>query len=74
MFCIGGYYSYSYAKCFASAIWERVCKEDPLSLETGAAIRTKFLQHGGAKDRAQLMILLVMELQGATKIMDMEEV
>lgn len=50
-----GYYSYLYAKCFASTIWERVCKEDPLSLETGAAIRTKLLQHGGAKDPAQLL-------------------
>ncbi|KAJ9553243.1 hypothetical protein OSB04_017288 [Centaurea solstitialis] len=50
-----GYYSYLYAKCFASTIWERVCKEDPLSLDTGTAIRTKFLQHGGAKDPAQLL-------------------
>ncbi|XP_021977410.1 mitochondrial intermediate peptidase, mitochondrial [Helianthus annuus] len=50
-----GYYSYLYAKCFASTIWERVCKDDPLSLETGTAIRTKFLQHGGAKDPAQLL-------------------
>lgn len=51
-----GYYSYLYAKCFASTIWERVCKDDPLSLETGTAIRTKFLQHGGAKDPKQLLI------------------
>ncbi|KAI3517585.1 hypothetical protein L1887_16800 [Cichorium endivia] len=50
-----GYYSYLYAKCFASSIWERVCKEDPLSLETGTAIRTKLLQHGGAKEPAQLL-------------------
>ncbi|KVH88373.1 Metallopeptidase, catalytic domain-containing protein [Cynara cardunculus var. scolymus] len=50
-----GYYSYLYAKCFASTIWERVCKDDPLSLETGSAIRTKLLQHGGAKDPAQLL-------------------
>ncbi|PWA48558.1 zincin-like metalloprotease [Artemisia annua] len=50
-----GYYSYLYAKCFASTIWERICKDDPLSLETGTAIRKKFLQHGGAKDPAQLL-------------------
>lgn len=50
-----GYYSYLYAKCFASTIWERVCKEDPLSLETGTVIRTKLLQHGGAKEPAQLL-------------------
>ncbi|KAL8217979.1 hypothetical protein R6Q57_021352 [Mikania cordata] len=50
-----GYYSYLYAKCFASTIWERVCKDDPLSLETGTSIRTKFLQHGGAKDPVQLL-------------------
>ncbi|GJZ56903.1 mitochondrial intermediate peptidase, mitochondrial isoform X1, partial [Tanacetum coccineum] len=49
------YYSYLYAKCFASTIWERICKDDPLSLETGTAIRTKLLQHGGAKDPAQLL-------------------
>ncbi|KAL4574877.1 hypothetical protein LXL04_021717 [Taraxacum kok-saghyz] len=51
-----GYYSYLYAKCFASTIWERVCKEDPLSLETGTAIRRKLLEHGGAKDPSKLLI------------------
>nr|XP_043613956.1 mitochondrial intermediate peptidase, mitochondrial isoform X2 [Erigeron canadensis] len=50
-----GYYSYLYAKCFASTIWERVCKDDPVSLETGTAIRTKFLQQGGAKDADLLL-------------------
>ncbi|XP_047332042.1 mitochondrial intermediate peptidase, mitochondrial [Impatiens glandulifera] len=51
-----GYYSYLYAKCFASTIWEKNCEEDPLSSATGSAIRRKFLQHGGAKDPASLLI------------------
>ncbi|CAI9304310.1 unnamed protein product [Lactuca saligna] len=38
---------------------ERVCKEDPVSLETGTAIRTKLPQHGGANDPAQLLNDLV---------------
>ncbi|KAH0449009.1 hypothetical protein IEQ34_022809 [Dendrobium chrysotoxum] len=50
-----GYYSYLYAKCFAATIWEKVCRDDPLSLSTGTAIRTKFLQHGGAKDPSNLL-------------------
>lgn len=50
-----GYYSYLYAKCFAASIWQKVCKEDPLSLSTGAALRTKFLQHGGAREPADLL-------------------
>lgn len=54
-----GYYSYLYAKCFASTIWEKVCKEDPLSLGTGTALRTKFLHHGGAKDPAAMLTDLV---------------
>lgn len=54
-----GYYSYLYAKCFASTIWNKICKEDPLSLHTGSALRTKFLQHGGAKDPASLLNDLV---------------
>jgi intermediate peptidase len=54
-----GYYSYLYAKCFASTIWDKICKDDPLSLETGSALRTKFLQHGGAKDPASILIDLV---------------
>ncbi|CAI9288662.1 unnamed protein product [Lactuca saligna] len=47
--------SYLYAKYFASTLWERVCKEDPLSLETGTIIRKKLLQHGGSKDPTQLL-------------------
>ncbi|KAG5616674.1 hypothetical protein H5410_016498 [Solanum commersonii] len=50
-----GYYSYLYAKCFATSIWQRMCQEDPLSLDTGSALRTKFLQHGGAKDPADIL-------------------
>ncbi|KAF8379289.1 hypothetical protein HHK36_028722 [Tetracentron sinense] len=50
-----GYYSYLYAKCFAATIWHEVCLEDPLSLATGSALRTKFLQHGGAKDPDDLL-------------------
>lgn len=50
-----GYYSYLYAKCFAATIWEKVCYDDPLSLSTGTAIRTKLLQHGGAKDPSDLL-------------------
>nr|XP_015877903.2 mitochondrial intermediate peptidase, mitochondrial isoform X2 [Ziziphus jujuba var. spinosa] len=54
-----GYYSYLYAKCFAATIWQKLCQEDPLSLTTGTALRTKFLQHGGAKEPADLLKDLV---------------
>ncbi|KAJ8536697.1 hypothetical protein K7X08_035098 [Anisodus acutangulus] len=54
-----GYYSYLYAKCFATTIWQRMCQEDPLSLDIGSALRTKFLQHGGAKDPADILNDLV---------------
>ncbi|KAG9452439.1 hypothetical protein H6P81_005343 [Aristolochia fimbriata] len=51
----GGYYSYLYARCFAATIWQQVCLEEPLSSTTGSALRTEFLQHGGAKDAVQLL-------------------
>ncbi|KAM1231890.1 hypothetical protein ACFX13_042515 [Malus domestica] len=54
-----GYYSYLYARCFAATIWQKLCHEDPLSLTTGTALRTKLLQHGGAKDPADLLNGLV---------------
>ncbi|XP_052197196.1 mitochondrial intermediate peptidase, mitochondrial isoform X2 [Diospyros lotus] len=54
-----GYYSYLYAKCFAATIWEKLCRDDPLSLATGSALRARFLQHGGAKDPANLLNDLV---------------
>ncbi|KAJ0971041.1 hypothetical protein J5N97_019000 [Dioscorea zingiberensis] len=50
-----GYYSYLYARCFASTIWKQVCCEDPLSPAVGAAIRSKLLRYGGAKDPANLL-------------------
>lgn len=54
--CIfAGYYSYLYAKCFASTIWQSICEEDPLSLSTGRLLRDKFFKHGGAKDPAELL-------------------
>ncbi|OMO85833.1 Peptidase M3A/M3B [Corchorus capsularis] len=54
-----GYYSYLYAKCFAATIWKKLCQEDPLSPATGAALRTKLLQHGGAKAPADILTDLV---------------
>lgn len=34
-------YIYLYGACFAAAIWEKICKEGPLSvLATGTALRT----------------------------------
>ncbi|KAK9292090.1 hypothetical protein L1049_020046 [Liquidambar formosana] len=54
-----GYYSYLYAKCIAATIWQKLCQEDPLSLATGSALRTKFLQHGGTEDPAGLLNDLV---------------
>lgn len=54
-----GYYSYLYAKCFAATIWKKLCEEDPLSLTTGALLRTKVLQHGGAKEPVHLLTDLV---------------
>ncbi|KAE8694234.1 putative mitochondrial intermediate peptidase [Hibiscus syriacus] len=50
-----GYYSYLYAKCFAATIWKKLCQEDPLSPTTGTLLRTKLLQHGGAKEPADLL-------------------
>ncbi|CAA7393041.1 unnamed protein product [Spirodela intermedia] len=50
-----GYYSYLYAKCFASSIWKEVCCEDPLSPAAGSVIRAKFLKHGGARDPSELL-------------------
>ncbi|XP_020232734.1 mitochondrial intermediate peptidase, mitochondrial isoform X2 [Cajanus cajan] len=50
-----GYYSYLYAKCFAATIWKRLCQEDPLSPDTGFALRKKFLQHGGAREPTTLL-------------------
>ena len=54
-----GYYSYLYAKCFAATIWKKLCQEDPLSLTTGFDLRTKFLQHGGAREPSALLNDLV---------------
>lgn len=48
-----------YAKCFAATIWQKLCQEDPLSLTTGTALRTKLLQHGGSKDPADMLHDLV---------------
>ncbi|XP_021909614.1 probable mitochondrial intermediate peptidase, mitochondrial isoform X2 [Carica papaya] len=56
-----GYYSYLYARCFAATIWQKLCQEDPLSLTTGTALRTKFLQHGGAKEPVDLLNDLIGE-------------
>ncbi|URD98920.1 Peptidase family M3, partial [Musa troglodytarum] len=50
-----GYYSYLYARCFAATIWWDICHEDPLSPDTGTALREKFLKHGGAKDPVNLL-------------------
>ncbi|VFQ77549.1 unnamed protein product [Cuscuta campestris] len=54
-----GYYSYLYARCFSATIWEKICKEDPLSPATGSALREKLLQHGGAKDPNDILNDLV---------------
>ncbi|OQU76928.1 probable mitochondrial intermediate peptidase, mitochondrial isoform X2 [Sorghum bicolor] len=50
-----GYYSYLYARCFATTIWQEVCQEDPLSCSAGSAIRNKFLRFGGSKDPSSLL-------------------
>ncbi|XP_057453814.1 mitochondrial intermediate peptidase, mitochondrial isoform X1 [Lotus japonicus] len=54
-----GYYSYLYAKCFAATIWKKLCQEDPLSPSAGFALRSNFLQHGGAKEPTVLLYDLV---------------
>ncbi|XP_073031397.1 mitochondrial intermediate peptidase, mitochondrial isoform X1 [Primulina eburnea] len=54
-----GYYSYLYAKCFAATIWKKIFEEDPLSEAAGSALRSKFLEHGGAKDPAIILKDLV---------------
>lgn len=58
---VTGYYSYLYAKCFAATIWEKLCQEDPFSRDTGTALRTKLLQHGGSKEPVDLLTDLVGE-------------
>lgn len=50
-----GYYTYLYARCFATTIWQEVCQEDPLSRSAGSAIRDKFLRFGGSKDPSSLL-------------------
>lgn len=50
-----GYYSYLYARCFATTIWQEVCQDDPLSRSTGSVLRDKFLRYGGAKDPSSLL-------------------
>ncbi|GJM97635.1 hypothetical protein PR202_ga14575 [Eleusine coracana subsp. coracana] len=50
-----GYYSYLYARCFATTIWQQVCQEDPLSRSTGSTIRDKLLRHGGSKDPSTML-------------------
>ena len=52
---IAGYYSYLYARCFATTIWHEVCHDDPLSRSTGSVLRDKFLRYGGAKDPSALL-------------------
>ncbi|KAL6541754.1 Mitochondrial intermediate peptidase [Orobanche gracilis] len=54
-----GYYSYLYAKCFSAAIWKNIFEEDPLSPSAGSALRSKLLQHGGAKDPTVILNDLV---------------
>ncbi|XP_059451774.1 mitochondrial intermediate peptidase, mitochondrial isoform X2 [Corylus avellana] len=56
-----GYYSYLYAKCFAATMWQKLCREDPLSLSTGTALRKGLLQHGGAREADSLLNGLVGE-------------
>lgn len=59
-FCVStGYYSYLYAKCFAATIWQKMLQQDPLSPAAGSALRSKFLQHGGAKDPTIILSDLV---------------
>lgn len=58
-FSSAGYYSYLYAKCFAATIWKNIFEEDPLSEAAGSALRSKFLEHGGAKDPAIILKDLV---------------
>ncbi|EFJ18321.1 hypothetical protein SELMODRAFT_420134 [Selaginella moellendorffii] len=50
-----GYYSYLYARCIAASIWQKVCAANPLSLETGQTLRRGILQHGGAKEPADIL-------------------
>jgi mitochondrial intermediate peptidase len=50
-----GYYSYLYAKCFATTIWQQVCQEDPLSRSTGTVIKDRLLRYGGSKDPSTLL-------------------
>ncbi|KAJ1260491.1 hypothetical protein BS78_10G236400 [Paspalum vaginatum] len=50
-----GYYTYLYARCFATTIWQEICQEDPLSRSAGSAIRDKFLRYGGSKDPSSLL-------------------
>ncbi|DBA74265.1 hypothetical protein WJX77_002438 [Trebouxia sp. C0004] len=51
----GSYYSYAYAMCLASCVWEKLFQDDPLSRHAGNALRHKLLRPGGAKDPKDLI-------------------
>eukprot|EP00850_Spirogloea_muscicola_P000473 SM000002S05553 [mRNA] locus=s2:783677:788558:- [translate_table: standard] len=57
----GGYYSYLYAKCFASQIWQRHLAGKSLDREAGEILRTALFRHGGARDPVEIVRLLLGE-------------
>jgi intermediate peptidase len=54
-----GYYSYLYAKVFASHIWHECFAEDPLSREAGERLRRCMLEHGAAKEPADMLVQML---------------
>eukprot|EP00850_Spirogloea_muscicola_P012956 SM000086S23008 [mRNA] locus=s86:76943:81851:+ [translate_table: standard] len=55
----GGYYSYLYARCFASQIWQRHLAGKSLDREAGEMLRTALFRHGGAKDPVEVVKVLL---------------
>ncbi|MEW5313109.1 MAG: hypothetical protein WDW38_004701 [Sanguina aurantia] len=51
----GTYYSYLYARCLSSALWDTYLAADPFDPCAGDVLRQKLLHPGGAQDPLQLL-------------------
>jgi intermediate peptidase len=50
-----GYYSYLYARVFASAIWNARFQDDPLSPLAGRVLYDELMKRGGARDANEIL-------------------
>ena len=54
-----GYYSYLYARVFASNIWDACFQQNPLDAAAGKRLHREMLVHGGAKDPHDMLRSLI---------------